>query len=225
METNTKFVEMNENELKAIAEDKLKSEDEQIMSLIRSANIWGNTIKASQLHFISGIVYNLNDQINSFEISQLSRSYANRCQLIDSIVIDREKRCLDINWMYQYGWLLYKCFHPHSYRFNNDNYITEFDQSIRDRICQLIIEKMRLVISNNDEISIITKENADLDMEILYYFTQLLDTYRIKIDKADLQLLKQRFEQSRKYFPNYYFTKSVSDMLAKRSANENSKQK
>ena len=215
---------MNENELKVIAKDKSKSETQRMISLIRLANIWGKTIDDYQLDFIYGGVYNLNKDFNLFEISQLSRSYANRLQLIEAIVIDREKHCLYINWFNKYVLVLYICFYPHSSRFNNDNYNTEFDRSIRDRICQLIIEKMRFVLSNNDVISIKTKNNGDSHMKNLYYFTRLIDAYRIKIDTADLQLLQQRFDQARTDYPNHdNIPEIVSNRLT--SINENSKQK
>ena len=213
-ETNPKFVKMNKNELKAIAEDKSKSEDDRMMSLIRLANIWGNTIDVEQLRFIYSIVSNLNNQLNLFDTTQLSRSYANRLQLIDSIVIDRRKAFpwyrLDV--LVRMGCYInaFILIHLDSTMITTspnsiDQFIIEYDQ--------LIIEKMRFVLSNNYVISISTKDNADLHMENLYHFTQLIDTYRIKIDTADLQLLKERFDQARTYYPNHCYIKEIVSNL------------
>jgi hypothetical protein len=215
MQSNLKSVEMNENKLKAIAEDKSKTEDKRMLALIRLTNICGNKIKYYQLHFISDIVSNLNLQFKPFNISQLSIAYATRLQLIESIVIDREKHFHYIDWKYWYGLLLYYCFYPYSSQFNNDNCISQFDQSIRHRICQLIIETMLFVLSNNDEIDIFMKNNAYLHYRNVYRFTQLINAYRIKIDTIDLQLLKQRFDQAKIYCTNdYYMTGIVSSIPA-----------
>ncbi len=93
--------------------------------------------------------------------------------------------------------------------------MSEFDQLIRHRICQLIIDKMQFVLSSNDVISIITENDACLNIKSLYRLTKLINAYRIKIDTADLQLLNQQFDQTKIYYSNdYYITEIVKNVLS-----------
>lgn len=204
-------VEQIEDELTILAEDTMKSEIERVGAYIDLATIWGNRISSELLKFMCYNVSNSGIKLDStLDIVDLCHSYTNHLRLIDTIAIDREK-CVDNKWLQWYSTLVYNCFHPHSNRFVEN---TEFISQLRHRICQLIVEKMRFILlddqiwTNNDDCSI-----GYGPFLMLSIFTLMLTAYRIELDANDLQLLRKRFDQLMTANPNHSFIHRTIDRM------------
>jgi hypothetical protein len=191
----SRLSELNEIDLRTIAEEETTSENDRIEALIRLLSLWPSNISEEQFEFIRNIIDISNRQLdNSFYITEISQSYENRLRLFDSIVIDCD-RCQHGDVPLFYTQLLHRCFHRHSAIIVDQRQLTH-------RIYRLIDEQMQLILSD------VIWLNASWSMysykfDILHFFAPLLAAYQIEItNRNELQLFKKRFEEIEKVDPN-----------------------
>lgn len=181
--------------LQIIAEDSTKSEEERVTALIRFTGVWGSNIGWEHLRFIRDTIMNTNKKLESsiLTIADISRSYKHRLELIESIPIDREK-CRHEDWLNWYAYLLSECFLRYIYY--DEHCTNEFEREIRHQICQLIVEKMNFILSDDQIWMTTNRVDIDYRIIILNIITHLLTVYRIKMKVDDLQTLKKRFAET-----------------------------
>jgi hypothetical protein len=194
LQKTSRLLKTIENDLWNQARDETISEVARIKAIIRLVIFRDNTISWQHLKTIRNIVDDLNSSqlLQSLDMNEISQSYANRLQLIDSITMDCDKFTYYLP--YYYANLIYRCFWIHSAKFLIDSKCTDFDRKICCLISKLIIDKMRFILS--DGVWLNANWTIDKDrIYILHYFTSLLVEYRVETNIEDMKLLRMRVEE------------------------------